>query len=112
MNEEKIEETKMEQEKKQKRDFYVEIALMLILGVLIGIAIKTEAGKRITIGFNDYKMKMPPQSYNISQLQKEQLEKMKKEAEAQAEAQAQNQNQDQNNPNSGEVLSGAACNEE
>ena len=38
----------------RKTDFYIELALFLILGVLIGIAIKTEAVKRITIGFDDY----------------------------------------------------------
>jgi len=60
------EETKA---KKRKTDFYVELALFCILGLLIGIAIKTEADKRITIGYNDYKMKIMKQDYDINKLQ-------------------------------------------
>jgi len=68
-------------EKNRKRtDFLIEMALLLILGILIGIAVKTEANKRITIGFNDYKMKIPANMYNINKLQTEILDKIKAES--------------------------------
>lgn len=78
ITEAEVEEIKIEEEgkqaeeapkKKKKTDFYVELVLFLILGVLIGVAIKTEADKKITVGFNDYKMKIMKQDYDINKLQ-------------------------------------------
>lgn len=76
INEAEIQEVEMEEKKqeetpkkKRKTDFYIELVLFLILGILIGIAVKTEASKKITIGFDDYKMKIKKQDYNINQLQ-------------------------------------------
>lgn len=51
-------------------DSYVEIALLFVLGILAGVAMKVEAGKIITIGFDDYKMKFSNGQYNINDLQK------------------------------------------
>jgi len=72
----KIEDEAAEAPKKEKRsrkyDFYIELALFLVLGTLIGIAVKTEAQKSITIGFDDYKMKIFKQDYDINQLQADQ----------------------------------------
>lgn len=56
---------------KTKTDFYVEIALILILGFLVGIAVKTEAEKRITMGFDDYKLNFSGQNYSINKLETE-----------------------------------------
>jgi hypothetical protein len=67
-------------EKNQKKDFYVEIILMLILGILIGVAVKTEAVKRITLGSNDYKIKFLANAYNLNNLEKE-LAKNREEAQ-------------------------------
>ena len=64
-------------EKKRKRDLYFEMILFLILGILVGIAAKTEAAQRITLGFEDYKLKKIVQYYDISQLQLELAEKEK-----------------------------------
>ncbi|MCX6765929.1 MAG: hypothetical protein NT136_03145 [Candidatus Moranbacteria bacterium] len=55
---------------KKKKDLYFELALFLILGFLLGVVIKTEAIKRITVGFYDYKISSLRQSYDISQIQK------------------------------------------
>ncbi|MDR3559587.1 MAG: hypothetical protein P4L62_03855 [Candidatus Pacebacteria bacterium] len=55
--------------RRHRFDFYIELALFLILGALVGISVKTEAAKRITIGFDDYKMKIERQDYDINQLQ-------------------------------------------
>jgi hypothetical protein len=72
---EEIKENNLEKkdnwEKNQKKDFYIEIILMLILGILIGMAIKTEASKRITIGSDDYKIKFSDDAYNLNKLEKE-----------------------------------------
>lgn len=75
---EKIEETP---KKKRRTDFYIELALFMILGILIGIAVKTEADKKITVGFNDYKMKIMKQDYNINKLQAD-LSKQSQDAAA------------------------------
>lgn len=69
--------------KKGRMDFYIEIALIFILGILIGIAVKTEAVKRITMGFNDYKIKIADDRYSISRLEKDLIGKQSKEAENQ-----------------------------
>jgi len=58
-------------EKNQKKDFYIEVILMLVLGILIGVAVKTEAAKRITIGSDDYRMKFFADTYNLNNLEKE-----------------------------------------
>jgi len=60
-----------------KRGFYFEMALFLILGILVGIAIKAEASKRVTIGFNDYKIVSLKQGYDFSEIQKNLMEKQK-----------------------------------
>lgn len=66
-----------ENPKKSKRDFYIEMALILILGILLGVAIKSEALKKITIGFNDYQMKIVKSDYDINKLEKDLAEKEK-----------------------------------
>jgi len=67
-----------------KVDFFIEIALIFVLGILIGIAVKTEAAKRITIGYNDYQIKTNGQQYNINKLQDDLLSKKSSEAGNQA----------------------------
>jgi hypothetical protein len=57
--------------KKKRKDVIVELSLFLILGILLGVTIKTEAVKKITIGFNDYKLANARQAYNITMMQKE-----------------------------------------
>lgn len=49
-------------------DFKFELTLFLILGFLLGFTIKTEAVKKITIGFNDYKITRVKQSYDFAAL--------------------------------------------
>ncbi len=74
--------------KKSKVEFYIELFLFFVLGVLLGIAIKTEARKKITIGFDDYKMKIKKQDYNINQIQNDLIQKQIQEANQKAESQA------------------------
>ncbi len=67
---EEIEESQPQQdpEKKKKRDMYFEMTLFFVLGLLIGITFKTEAVKKITIGFNDYQIPTTIGRYDISKL--------------------------------------------
>ena len=77
-------------DKKAKREFRSRLVMVLVLGFLIGIALKTEALKRVTIGYNDYLMKSKSQSYNINQMQVD----LAKAQDAANQAQTQTQPQD------------------
>lgn len=77
--------TQEEIEKRSKREFRSRLSLVLILGFLIGIAVKIEALKRITIGYEDYLMRIRPQAYDISSLQL----KLQQEREIAAQAETQ-----------------------
>ena len=70
---------------KKEPSFRSHLALIFVLGFLIGIAFKTEALKRITIGYSDYLMKSKPQSYNINEIQT----KLQKERDTAGQPQAQ-----------------------
>ena len=54
----------------KKFNLYLELALFIILGFLLGAVIKTEAAKRITIGFNDNKARTLKQEYDLVKMQK------------------------------------------
>ncbi len=105
MDEEKTEELfddskkdsleKQEEGKPSKAEFYIELALFLVLGLLIGIAAKTEAVKRVAIGFDDYKMKIYQSEYNINSMQVEQAKKRAEEVKKQQEAQSAESGQGQ-----------------
>ena len=55
-------------EKKKKKDLIFELALFFVLGILVGITIKTEAVKKITIGFNDYQIPPKVERYDVAKL--------------------------------------------
>jgi len=92
---------KMSQEtikQKKRRDFLIELFLFFILGVLIGVAFKTEASKKIAIGFDDYKMKIQKQDYNIGKLQKDLISKqVQMEEESQKNSPSQQEAPEPNN---------------
>lgn len=56
-------------DKKTKSEFRSRLVMVFVLGFLIGIAVKTEALRKITIGYDDYLMKIKSQSYDINQMQ-------------------------------------------
>ena len=64
------EESEEDLAKKKKREIIFEMVLFLVLGILIGITVKTEAVKRITIGFSDYKITTGKNAYNIEDMKK------------------------------------------
>lgn len=43
----------------------INFLLIFILGFLVGVAVKTEAKKRITIGYNDYQVSEMKQGFNL-----------------------------------------------
>jgi len=75
--------------KKKRKDVIVELSLFLILGILMGVTIKTEAAKKITIGFNDYKLENSHQAYNITMMQKEMMTQAAQQQAAQQAPQSQ-----------------------
>lgn len=43
----------------------INFILILILGFLVGVALKTEAKKRVTIGYNDYLVSEMKQDFDL-----------------------------------------------
>lgn len=82
-------------EKRKRREAIFEMALFLVLGILIGITIKTEAVKRITIGFNDYMIKSQQASYDVSALKNQLDQKMAAQQQAAQLQESQTQAQPQ-----------------
>jgi len=80
-----------ETEQEKRRGIFSEKVLLFILAVLIGMAVKTEAVKRVTIGFDDYLMKFESQSYNLNKMQDQQIQKMMEEAKQSAQPGEENQ---------------------
>lgn len=78
-----------ELERKKKMDRYVEFGLLFVLGILVGIAIKTEATRRITIGFDDWQMNIVRQDVDFNKMQ---LEVAKKSAEQQSATEQDQEN--------------------
>lgn len=79
--------TEEEIKQKRKRDLRFEMALFFILGILIGITIKTEAINKITIGFDDYQLKNGKQSYDVEKIKADLLQQAKQVQAAQESAQ-------------------------
>lgn len=89
-----MEEIEKKNNRKMKKEFYFHLVLIFIAGLLCGIALKTEALKKITIGYSDYLVINKPQNYNINQAQAD----LSKAQEAAMQSQTNNngQNQTQN----------------
>lgn len=84
-------ETEEEIEKRKKREVIFEMALFLILGILLGVTIKTEAVKRITIGFNDYLIEKTKPGYDIPALKKNLEQEMQAQQQAAQQSAPQTQ---------------------
>lgn len=67
----------------ERKNLYLEYALFLILGFLLGVVMKTEAAKRITVGYNDYQVSTKAQFYDLNKIQKEIMEEAKIQNEEQ-----------------------------
>ena len=81
------EESEEDLAKKKKREVIFEMVLFLVLGILLGITIKTEAVKRITIGFNDYNIVNGKNAYNITDM-KNRLDQQAEAAQQQVQQQS------------------------
>jgi len=93
--EEKLENVQSGQdlEKKKKKDLIFELTLFFILGLLIGITVKTEAVKRITIGFNDYQIPTKTQRYDVAELKRNLFQQAARKQEASSDQQTTGNNQ-------------------
>lgn len=84
---------KQESEKKSK--FRNKLILIFVLGFLLGIVFKMEALRKITIGYNDYLMKIKTQDYNINQMQEDLSKRISSSEEATADEAEEMQAQDE-----------------
>ncbi len=73
----------------EKENTYIEFILFLILGFLLGIVIKTEVSKRITIGYDDYRLQGQKEMYRMNEVQLE----VKRKAEEKAKKEEETVNQ-------------------
>lgn len=64
MNEEKKKISKI---KLKISENAINFLLIFILGFLVGITVKTEAKKKVTIGFNDYLVSGMKQQFNLAE---------------------------------------------
>ncbi len=95
-NFESDEKTENKNYNEAKKDFRIEIALILIVGILLGVMIKAESLKRVAVGFSDYKTRAEMHGYNIDRIEKELFEKIKEE-QAQAIEATENAKKEENN---------------
>lgn len=68
-------------------DFKFELILFFVLGFLLGFTLKTEAAKKITIGFNDYKVLRAKQDYDFDKVKKDLEQKAVEQTETNKEQQ-------------------------
>ncbi|MEF3692181.1 MAG: hypothetical protein V3574_03975 [Candidatus Moraniibacteriota bacterium] len=103
IREAEIDEIGNESEKNDnnQKNYRTEVILILIIGLLLGIMLKAEALKNISIGFSDYKVNGGSQDYDVEQIEKEMKEKQeaqKAEAEANAKKAQEANNEQQTAP--------------
>lgn len=68
---------------KEGKNYHTEIILIFIIGLLLGIMIKAESLKRVSIGFSDYRVTGGSQGYNLDEIEKKMIEESKQQQEAQ-----------------------------
>jgi len=93
LSEAETEENKNKADTKKKIDFRFELALFLILGFLLGVVIKSEAMKRVTIGFNDGAISSVRQGYDFEKIKQD----LAKASEAKDQAASATGGNSQNN---------------
>jgi hypothetical protein len=68
-----------EEKERHGRKINLELILLVILGFLIGVVVKTEASRRFTIGYEDYKVAQNKQAFNIEKIEKDLVQKISEE---------------------------------
>jgi uncharacterized membrane protein YcjF (UPF0283 family) len=79
-------ENEMQRAGKKRRELIFELSLFFVLGILLGITIKTEAVKRVTMGYNDYQINKSAQRYDVGELKRVMQEKIAEQQAAQKSA--------------------------
>lgn len=67
--------------KENKKNYRTEIVLIFIIGLLLGIMIKAESLKKVSIGFSDYKVTGGAQGYDLDGIEERMLEESKAQQE-------------------------------
>lgn len=73
--------TEVDDKSKNKKNYHTEIILIFVIGLLLGIMLKAESLKKISIGFSDYKVTGGAQEYKLDEIEKELMEKAEADAE-------------------------------
>lgn len=81
-----IEETSVDK-KEDKKNYRTEIILIFIIGLLLGIMIKAESLKKVSIGFSDYKVTGGAQGYDLDEIEEKLIQESKAKQEEAANAQ-------------------------
>ncbi|HBI17416.1 MAG: hypothetical protein UR60_C0016G0018 [Candidatus Moranbacteria bacterium GW2011_GWF2_34_56] len=68
---------------KKGKKYHTEIILIFIIGLLLGIMIKAESLKKVSIGFSDYRVTGGSQGYDLNEIEKKMIEESKKQQESQ-----------------------------
>jgi len=77
--------SQIDQEENVKKNYRTEIILIFVIGLLVGVMVKAEAVKRISIGFSDYKTETAIQDYDIEAIEKSLFEEAEKAQETEAD---------------------------
>lgn len=81
------ETTENDNKPKNKKSYQTEIILIFIIGLLLGIMLKAESLKKVSIGFSDYRVAGGVQEYKMDDIEKQLKEKSEKAQAEQAEQQ-------------------------
>lgn len=77
--------SQVDQKENAKKNYRTEIILIFVIGLLVGVMLKAEAVKKISIGFNDYKVETRSQGYDIEAIEKSLFEESEEAQEAESE---------------------------
>lgn len=58
----------------KKKNYRTEVILILIIGLLLGVMLKAESLKRVSVGFSDYKVEGGAQGYDMDSIEKKMIE--------------------------------------
>lgn len=76
----------VDQEEIIKKNYRTEIVLIFVIGLLIGVMIKSEALKRISVGFEDYKVVAKTQGYDIEAIERNLFKEAEEAQKAESES--------------------------
>lgn len=91
-NESESQNDQVSENAKRKKEYTFELVLFFILGTLLGITFKSEAVKKITIGFNDYQVESNKPGYDVGRMEKALVQEAIRQQQAAQQQQSDSQN--------------------